>query len=400
MMSRSRSEQLVRLFRAADLAQPVPPGPHPVEDEELLTSWSLGQLSNDEQNQLLEHLAACRTCRQELLAMMEANVVAAPPGTANRTEEKQLAPATRAVLPFRGRRRVRFTQLAFVAAAAILVAAFLFWYRGAGSGPGAELARAEADLQRGQATAALGRLEKLLDGPLDEALRERGTELLEHAGYEEARGKLVQSQFQETEDVATRLDRHGVRSARVENLRLQAVHHIPAEVTLAYAGNLTNYGYDLGGSALPWKKLPILDKATEQQERDWKALVAQHPQDSRLLVNYGQLLLKLSRIEHARDSFAQALRIDPRSVGAEIGLGLVAFERQHYADALAHFKTALRIDPDNAMAVVNAAICLERLGRPTDAQRYWQRARVLLPEGALRQQIDERLRSAGSAARK
>jgi tetratricopeptide (TPR) repeat protein len=379
----SRSELLLRLFQAAAESQPIPPGPHVVADEELLTCWSLDLLGPHERSAFQDHLALCPQCRRELVEMIRAGTleladVAEQPARA----EAPVVLSLRRPLPVR---TWAGWALAAAAAVLVLVSGWLFL---PGRGPEAVLAQAANELDRGQAAVALNRVEALLATHLDPPTRDRAAQLLEQAGYVQARTELADRRFQGVEETVRRVADQGVTTGRLQNLKLQAERRIPAEVTLAHAGALVDYGYQLDGSNPGKGALPVIDAATERRQRDLQQASASPDRSAAVLVNHGQLLLELRRYDEARKEFTRALEMDPGNAFAHLGLGLTAYEERDFRGAVNQFEAALKLDPDNGAAHLNAALTLERLERPAEAQRHWDRARALIADPDLRGRID------------
>jgi tetratricopeptide (TPR) repeat protein len=373
-MSTGSNDRLRRLYRAAAEAPPVP-GPHPVENDELLTCWSLGHLSDDELAAFTAHLADCPDCRRALTGLLRAGALTPPP-------------ARRPV--FSRRRVLRFALALSGAAAAVAIAVSLWPRRARGpEGPAAELDRAKEELRRGDADGALARVEGLLDGGLEEGPRQRALALLEEAGYEKGRKALAESHFEEVQRLTQRLAGRGAGSARLSNLALQAERAMPGERALVFAGSLLDYGYEMDGLA-PRKGLPVLDEQTERRQKAWERAVAEHPKDAALRINFGQFLVSLGDADEAEKQFEAARALGGAEAQARLGLGLAAYERERYDAALAHFRAAARASPQEVAAHVNLAICLERLERRGEARPHWLRARALAG-GALRAAIDRHL---------
>jgi hypothetical protein len=57
-------------------------------------------------------------------------------------------------------------------------------------------------------------------------------------------------------------------------------------------------------------------------------------------------------------------------------------------------------DPHNAAARLNAAACLARLGRLSEAERHWQAVIAETQDGVLKSQIEETMRLKRSSTNK
>jgi tetratricopeptide (TPR) repeat protein len=278
------------------------------------------------------------------------------------------------------------------AAAAAVLAAVLWWPR-PDNGLDPVFVRAETQLRDGNATAALDTVEPLLACDLTPAQQARAKDLLERAGHARARADLLAGNFPRVLQTAERLAGHGITSARVANLRLQALQRQPGEVTLALAGkgSLLGYGYLPNGSSARSPTGAPRDAVTERLPQQWEEAIAVNPADVALRLNYAQFLLDQRKGE-AKGQFEAALKLDPESVAARLGLGMFLYDQaEDYGAALEQFQRVLRKEPENVAAHVDAAMALEALHRDVDAQRHWQRARDLSGDGKLRGLIDAHL---------
>lgn len=254
--------------------------------------------------------------------------------------------------------------------------------------------QARRDLEAGNVATALQQAEELLGKKLDSPTREEAERVLARAGYTLARSQLIAERFEEVLEIEHSVSSRIGVSSRLLNLKLQAERGVPAEYVLAYAGSLTDYGYELDGSS-PQMALPTIDQTTERLSQELQQAVAEHSNSVDLRLNYGQFLLYLRRFEEARGQFTAALVLDRRNPLARLGLGLLEFELREYKNALEHFEAVVKIDPDSLAGHLNAAICLEKLGRPADARQHWRRAGRLANSTDLQQRIEARISGSG-----
>ena len=78
----------------------------------------------------------------------------------------------------------------------------------------------------------------------------------------------------------------------------------------------------------------------------------------------GEVHLARSRVTHAEKSFSEALKIDPKSASALVGLGDALYRAGRYSEALARFEAAAQADAKEVTArvgVAKTALALERL---------------------------------------
>jgi tetratricopeptide (TPR) repeat protein len=90
-------------------------------------------------------------------------------------------------------------------------------------------------------------------------------------------------------------------------------------------------------------------------------------------LNLGTLLYEEGHIEEAEVEFRLAVEIDPMRPLARFNLAAVLDDRNQWEEACEHLLEALRISPDYADACYNLAVICEKLGRASEARRYWTR---------------------------
>ncbi len=388
---------LSEVLRAVSDSRPAPEGPHVVDDDELLLRWSDDGLSQEEHTEIVRHLADCSYCRKELAGMVQAGVFTPPqrapepePPCKPAWEEESLEPPAIVTPAESARKRRTWLVWAVPTVAAGLLIGVLWSLREADVTK--QLAVAQRDLAAGRPQSAFHRVETILDErtlhPQAKALALR---LLEKSGYAATLPTLDANKFQEVLDIEHRVSRHHASSPRLLNLKLQAERGVPAELALVQLASLTDYGYELDGFSRQMS-IPIFDQTSERLNRELAQAVGQHPNDVRLLLNYGQFLLSMAQCDKAREQFDAALVQDKGNPLARLGLGLVEFESKNCRKALNEFQAAIEIDPDQLAAYINAAICLERLERSEEAQRYWRQAvQLCKARPDLREQIKARI---------
>jgi tetratricopeptide (TPR) repeat protein len=254
------------------------------------------------------------------------------------------------------------------------------------------LALARRAIAAGDYAEACDLLERDLPRITDPGKRAEAVQLLEEAGYALARRDLEDKHFEAATAAVTRWRQLGVRSVRLDNLRLQAERRFPAEFALVRDRSLLAYGYQVDGFALA-KPLPEITHAVETQLTAWAALQSRAGADPGPALNRGQFLLSLGRLQDAAAVFAAVLRTHPDNADAHIGLGLAAFQQQDLPRALRHFEAAVRLRPDDAASQINLAMTLDRLDRPAQARPHWQKALERTKGEEQRQAIRRRLKS-------
>ena len=91
----TNSSQVVREILKAAMAsgdnEIAPEEYHPIDDEGLLYDWSVGDLDAARHRRVLDHLAKCAYCREELACMIRVGAVVLPHPEESRSQEEQAA---------------------------------------------------------------------------------------------------------------------------------------------------------------------------------------------------------------------------------------------------------------------------------------------------------------------
>lgn len=155
-------------------------------------------------------------------------------------------------------------------------------------------------------------------------------------------------------------------------------------------------------------------------EKEYKAVLAQNPQEPGVHFLLGRLLLSKpdagpSAGEEAKKEFQEELKIDPSNAGAEyvlgemarqdsqwdeaiqhfsratqldagfgdafLGLGTSLLSAKRFSDAIAPLKTAVKLEPRNPGAHYNLATALTRAGRKEEADKEFAIHRQMTQKG-------------------
>jgi len=87
---------------------------------------------------------------------------------------------------------------------------------------------------------------------------------------------------------------------------------------------------------------------------------------------------KLGLTEQAQGAFERALGIDPRSVRALAGLGILAIERRDHAEAQQHLRQACALEKDPGTLTL-LGVALSNMGEDAEAEDAYRRAINLDP---------------------
>ncbi len=97
------------------------------------------------------------------------------------------------------------------------------------------------------------------------------------------------------------------------------------------------------------------------------------------LIQEANGLLNASRFEEALISYEKVLNIDPRSLDALNGKGLILNQLGKYEEAITWFDKALEINPSFANALDNKGITLSNLGKYEEAITWFDKALEINP---------------------
>jgi tetratricopeptide (TPR) repeat protein len=97
------------------------------------------------------------------------------------------------------------------------------------------------------------------------------------------------------------------------------------------------------------------------------------------LSNMGSAYMDLKDVEHARESFDQALQSDPNNVSALIGTGLIAQKSGNLQLAIRQYAKAVSIKPSDLGYALLGRV-FEQSGRASDATTAYDQAQKLSPD--------------------
>ena len=98
-----------------------------------------------------------------------------------------------------------------------------------------------------------------------------------------------------------------------------------------------------------------------------------------LSLQKGEFLLRLQRFEEARDAFAKASALEPRSAGALNGLGLANAGLKQFDCAVQAYEHSLKLAPNDPTTYGNLAGALLQAGETAQALRHAEKSVALKP---------------------
>ena len=132
---------------------------------------------------------------------------------------------------------------------------------------------------------------------------------------------------------------------------------------------------------------PDLRSTTDQQLSSLQSWLREHPEDTRMTAQLGQVYLQKARetgdpayYPRAEAAFGAVLKSDPRQLSALVGMGSLALSRHQFADGLRWGEQARAVAPDSVAALGVVADAQTELGRYDDAVATIQRMVDLRPD--------------------
>jgi tetratricopeptide (TPR) repeat protein len=168
--------------------------------------------------------------------------------------------------------------------------------------------------------------------------------------------------------VAQAMDR-GALSDRIKAIDAEAVRLIPAPLALAFAGRLTDFGFEIGGATA---RETNSGQSTGKAEEALKVLARSGSTDDTIALNRGHALLSIQQPREALVEFLKVVDRSPGSSLAWLGQGLARYALADYPAAEEAFRTSSRLDPELAAARVNLAMTLGEEGKIDEALAAWR----------------------------
>jgi len=111
------------------------------------------------------------------------------------------------------------------------------------------------------------------------------------------------------------------------------------------------------------------------------SLVPLTRQQAMVLLESGYLLLDMGHFDKAREVFAGAVALMPKSEVPQLGLGAVEFAQGRHDKALQAYRSAQRLAPQSALPRAHAGEALLFMGKVPEALKELKAAMDLEPDG-------------------
>jgi tetratricopeptide (TPR) repeat protein len=111
----------------------------------------------------------------------------------------------------------------------------------------------------------------------------------------------------------------------------------------------------------------------EKAKESFEQAILLNPKYVEAMVNLGGLYTDLEQPEEAIPHFEKALSIDPENCKARSNLGNSYYALQRYPDAMFEYNRAVEMDPNCYSAMYNIAVAFADAGLFRDAVKWWKK---------------------------
>ena len=172
--------------------------------------------------------------------------------------------------------------------------------------------------------------------------------------------------------IALALDRRWVR-ALAWAAAWGALFFICSRDPTGYQPSASKWHYDLA--------LALANEGkTEEAIKEYRAALAEDPEDFQSYNNLGALFVSLGRYTESIREYEEALRLEPGQPEILSNLGVAWFQLGKTDEAMDFFARAIAIDPECVQAYNNRASALEQLGRGEEAIADYRRVAAIRPD--------------------
>src|SRR4051812_30712843 len=111
------------------------------------------------------------------------------------------------------------------------------------------------------------------------------------------------------------------------------------------------------------------------------SLVPTSRSDAMLLLEAGYLWMDLGKFDKAKDIFAGAAQLMPKSEVPQLALGTLEFAQGHHEKALQSYRSAQKLAPRSALPRAHAGEVLLFMGKTAEALKELKAAQDVEPQG-------------------
>lgn len=111
------------------------------------------------------------------------------------------------------------------------------------------------------------------------------------------------------------------------------------------------------------------------------ALVPTSRADAMLLLEAGYLWMDMGKFDKARDIFAGAAQLMPKSEVPQLALGTLEFAQGHHEKALQSYRAAQKLAPKSSLPRAHAGEVLFFMGKANEALKELKAAQDVEPRG-------------------
>ncbi|HTW44457.1 MAG TPA: tetratricopeptide repeat protein [Acidobacteriaceae bacterium] len=109
-------------------------------------------------------------------------------------------------------------------------------------------------------------------------------------------------------------------------------------------------------------------KVKAEAEQEYRADLAQNPNDGRAERRLGEIDAEYGRAQQAYNEFSRAVQMQPNDADAKLDLAKILIQMGHDDKAMPLLEQAVQLDPTNPVAHLRLAQLYQRKGRQADAQ--------------------------------
>jgi tetratricopeptide (TPR) repeat protein len=132
----------------------------------------------------------------------------------------------------------------------------------------------------------------------------------------------------------------------------------------------------------------------EQVISFYEKVVEANPRDLKAQLILGNAYFDKKEYAGAIKAYQAVLAVEPTNVDARVDMATAYYYEGVYSVALMQLGKALEQNPQSVHALYNLGVVHHSMGHFDDARGYWQKARALATDPAIRARIDERLQRA------